>query len=103
MSHRKTVEDALVCFAEPSRRAAYFDLYSADVVLHGYGGVEPGLIGKLLAEEVCSAADHENVWLKRRIDKLILKPILFPGLAQNRTGVLFRGQNRRSSEGRADA
>ncbi len=40
MSHRKTVEDALVCFAEPSRRAAYFDLYSADVVLHGYGGVE---------------------------------------------------------------
>jgi hypothetical protein len=30
-------------FAEPSRRDAYFDLHSEDVVLHGYHGVEPGL------------------------------------------------------------
>jgi predicted ester cyclase len=35
--------DTLVCFAEPSRRDAYFDLYAEDVVLHGYDGVEPGL------------------------------------------------------------
>ena len=45
MSHRETVEAALACFAEPSRRDAYFDLYSEDVILHGYGGVEPGLDG----------------------------------------------------------
>jgi len=43
MSHSETVEHALVCFAEPSRRDAYFDLYSEDVVLHGYDGIEPGL------------------------------------------------------------
>ena len=43
MSYRETVEEALVCFAEPGRRDAYFDLYSEDVVLHGYDGVEPGL------------------------------------------------------------
>ena len=45
MSHRERVEQALECFAEPSRRDAYFDLYSEDVVLHGYEGVEPGLDG----------------------------------------------------------
>jgi steroid delta-isomerase-like uncharacterized protein len=43
MSYRDIVEHALVCFAEPSRRDAYFDLYAEDVVLHGYVGVEPGL------------------------------------------------------------
>jgi steroid delta-isomerase-like uncharacterized protein len=43
MSHREIVERALACFAEPSRRDSYFDLYAEDVVLHGYAGVEPGL------------------------------------------------------------
>jgi steroid delta-isomerase-like uncharacterized protein len=43
MSNREIVEHALACFAEPSRRDAYFDVYAEDVVLHGYAGVEPGL------------------------------------------------------------
>jgi steroid delta-isomerase-like uncharacterized protein len=43
MAYREIVERALICFAEPSRRDAYFDLYAEDVVLHGYEGVEPGL------------------------------------------------------------
>ena len=43
MSNRQIVERALACFAEPSRRDAYFDLYSENVILHGYDGVEPGL------------------------------------------------------------
>ena len=43
MSYTETVEEALACFAEPGRRDAYFNLYSEDVVLHGYDGVEPGL------------------------------------------------------------
>src|SRR5215469_6123421 len=43
MQYRQIVEQALVCFAEPARRDAYFDLYAEDVVLHGYDGVEPGL------------------------------------------------------------
>jgi hypothetical protein len=38
MSYREIVENALVCFAKPCRRDAYFDLYSQDVVLHGYVG-----------------------------------------------------------------
>jgi predicted ester cyclase len=45
MSYREIVEHALVCFAEPPRRDAYFDLYDEDVVLHGYDGVDPGLDG----------------------------------------------------------
>lgn len=45
MSYRKIVEEALACFAEPSRRDAYFNLYSEDIILHGYGAVEPGLDG----------------------------------------------------------
>ena len=42
MSHRQLVETALARFAEPSQRNKYFDLYSEDVVLRGYG-IEPGL------------------------------------------------------------
>jgi predicted ester cyclase len=34
---------AFGCFADPARRSGYFDLYSENVVLHGYVGVEPGL------------------------------------------------------------
>jgi predicted ester cyclase len=43
MSNRQTLEQALHCFKDPSRREGYFRLYSDDVVLHGYQGVEPGL------------------------------------------------------------
>jgi len=43
MPHREIVERALACFAEPSRRDAYFDIYADDITLHGYAGVEPGL------------------------------------------------------------
>jgi hypothetical protein len=31
-----------VCFADPQRRERYFDVYSENVILHGYSGVEPG-------------------------------------------------------------
>ncbi len=33
----------LQCFADTSRRQEYFLLYSDDIILHGYQGVEPGL------------------------------------------------------------
>jgi len=34
---------AITQFNDPLQRAAYFDLYAADAVLHGYSGVEPGI------------------------------------------------------------
>jgi predicted ester cyclase len=34
---------ALDCFADPARRSRYFDLYSENIVLQGYAGVDPGL------------------------------------------------------------
>ena len=43
MSYRATLDEALRCFGDPQKREEYFQLYSPDVVLHGYGGVEPGL------------------------------------------------------------
>jgi len=43
MSNRDLVQRALEYFADPQRRERYFDLYAEDIVLHGYGGVEPGL------------------------------------------------------------
>lgn len=43
MSNRSIVERALECFADPPRRDRYFELYSENVVLHGYNGVDPGL------------------------------------------------------------
>jgi predicted ester cyclase len=45
MSNRQTIGQALRCFADPSKRQDYFRLYSDDIVLHGYHGVEPGLEG----------------------------------------------------------
>lgn len=42
MSHKQIVEQALARFADPSRRDQYFDLYSDNVVLHGYR-IDPGL------------------------------------------------------------
>jgi predicted ester cyclase len=45
MSNRQNFSEALECFADPSRRHEYFYLYSDDIVLHGYQGVEPGLEG----------------------------------------------------------
>jgi predicted ester cyclase len=43
MSNRQNFDRALECFADPGRRQEYFLLYSDDIVLHGYQGVEPGL------------------------------------------------------------
>ena len=43
VSNRKNFDQALECFADPARRQEYFRLYSDDIVLHGYQGVEPGL------------------------------------------------------------
>ncbi len=43
MSNRESLQRALECFADPRKRQDYFHLYSVDVVLRGYQGVEPGL------------------------------------------------------------
>ena len=43
MSNRQNFDQALECFADPSRRQQYFLLYSDDIILHGYQGVKPGL------------------------------------------------------------
>jgi predicted ester cyclase len=43
VSNRQNLVRAIQCFAEPQRRQDYFRLYSDDIVLHGYQGVEPGL------------------------------------------------------------
>lgn len=43
MSNRVHLERALDCFADPAKRPSYFDLYSDDIILHGYQGVGPGL------------------------------------------------------------
>ena len=43
MSNRQSLGQALKCFADPLKRQNYFQLYSDDVILHGYQGVRPGL------------------------------------------------------------
>jgi steroid delta-isomerase-like uncharacterized protein len=43
VSNRQNLERAIKCFADPQKRHEYFRLYSDDIVLHGYQGVEPGL------------------------------------------------------------
>jgi predicted ester cyclase len=43
MSNRANFERAIECFADPRKRQEYFSLYSDDIVLHGYQGIEPGL------------------------------------------------------------
>ena len=43
MSNRQNFTHAVECFADPQKRDQYFRLYSEDIVLHGYQGVEPGL------------------------------------------------------------
>ena len=43
MSNRQNFARATQCFADPRTRQDYFLLYSDDIVLHGYQGVEPGL------------------------------------------------------------
>jgi predicted ester cyclase len=40
---RKIVEKALADFSDPLRRDEYFELYAPEIVLHGYGGVGPGI------------------------------------------------------------
>jgi steroid delta-isomerase-like uncharacterized protein len=43
MSNRQSFGQAIRCFVDPQRRQEYFRLYSDDIVLYGYQGVEPGL------------------------------------------------------------
>jgi len=43
MSNRESFSHALKCFSDPQRRNEYFQLYSDDIILHGYQGIEPGL------------------------------------------------------------
>jgi steroid delta-isomerase-like uncharacterized protein len=43
MSNRDSFLHAIKCFSDPHKRADYFSLYSDDIVLHGYQGIEPGL------------------------------------------------------------
>ncbi len=43
MSNRDIFEYALKSFADPQKRNEYFQLYSDDIILHGYQGIEPGL------------------------------------------------------------
>ena len=43
MSNRQNFLNAVRCFANPESREGYFEIYSPDIVLHGYQGVEPGL------------------------------------------------------------
>jgi steroid delta-isomerase-like uncharacterized protein len=43
MSNRQSFGQAVRCFADPQRRQEYFRLYSDDIILYGYQGVEPGL------------------------------------------------------------
>jgi predicted ester cyclase len=40
---RKIVEKALANFSDPLKRDQYFELYSPEIVLHGYDGVDPGI------------------------------------------------------------
>jgi predicted ester cyclase len=35
--------DPVLCPGDPQRRNDYFSLYSNDILLHGYQGIEPGL------------------------------------------------------------
>ncbi len=43
MSNRPSFAQALKYFADPQRRNEYFSLYSDEIILHGYQGIEPGL------------------------------------------------------------
>ena len=43
MSNRESFSHAVKCFSDPQRRNEYFQLYSDDIIVHGYQGIEPGL------------------------------------------------------------
>ena len=43
MSNRESFAQALKYFADPQKRNDYFRLYSDDIIVHGYQGIEPGL------------------------------------------------------------
>jgi steroid delta-isomerase-like uncharacterized protein len=43
MSNQDIFSLALKCFSDPQRRNEYFQLYSDEILLHGYQGIEPGL------------------------------------------------------------
>lgn len=80
MSYRPFVEQCLACLADPARRERYFDLYSEDVVLHGYQGVEPGLASvKQFYAGIWSAFPDASVevldWLEQG-DKVALRFVL---------------------------
>ena len=55
MTNEQILRDALACFADPPRREAYFQLYSDDVVIHGYAGLAPGL-------DNVKAFYHHGIW-----------------------------------------
>src|SRR5580692_5447255 len=43
MSNRESFSHAIKCFSDPQRRNEYFQLYSDDIIVHGYQGIQPGL------------------------------------------------------------
>lgn len=43
MQKQEIVEKALANFSDPFRRDQYFELYASEIVLHGYGGIGPGM------------------------------------------------------------
>jgi predicted ester cyclase len=43
MSNRDSFLHAIKCFSDPDAREEYFQLYSDEIILHGYQGIEPGL------------------------------------------------------------
>jgi predicted ester cyclase len=43
MPNRERFVLALASFADPQKRDDYFHLYSDDIIVHGYQGIEPGL------------------------------------------------------------
>lgn len=43
MSNRESFLQAIECFSDPQKRVDYFRLYSDEIILHGYQGIEPGL------------------------------------------------------------
>jgi hypothetical protein len=43
LNNRESFSHSINCFADPQRRNEYFRLYSDDIILQGYQGIEPGL------------------------------------------------------------
>src|SRR5215212_3483357 len=75
--NRQIVQQALDRLNAPGDKSGYFDLYSPHAVLHGYGGVAPGLEGikqfyhQLWAAFPDSAVTPED-WLEQG-DRVVLR------------------------------